>query len=77
MPSEEALLAVSERLVAAEVAQTLVTEVDEPYSGQAMAIGCELVRTRDPLRRALSSLPLLRADVSAPLVPQMESQEAA
>lgn len=75
--TEEELLAVSARLVDAEVAQTLVTEVDAPYSGQAMAIGCELVRSRAPLRAVLSSLPLLREQVSLQSVPRTESQEAA
>lgn len=58
--SEAALLRVSARLVAAEVAQTLIEEVDRPYAGQAMAIGCELVRDRQSIRQCLSSLPLLR-----------------
>lgn len=57
---EAHLREVSQRLVDAEVAQTLITETDEPYAGQAMSIGCELVKERGPLRRALSSLPLLR-----------------
>lgn len=57
--SEAELLAVSARLVGAEVAQTLVVEVDSPYEGQAMAIGCELLRDRRAIRRCLSSLPLL------------------
>ncbi len=81
--SEEELLHISARLVTAEVAQTLVTEVDEPYSGQAMAIGCELVRAREPLRRVLSSLPLLRElqtgsrQMVAEVVSGQQTQEAA
>ena len=59
--SEAALLAVSARLVEAEVAQTLVVEVDSPYEEQAMAIGCELLRDRRTIRRCLSSLPLLHS----------------
>ena len=63
VPSEAELRVVSARLLAQESAQTLVVETDEPYRGQAMAIGCELVRDREPLRRALSSLPLLRTSI--------------
>ena len=42
---------------------TLVVESDGPYAGQATAVGCELVRDRDPCRRVLSSLPLYGRDV--------------
>ena len=55
------------QLIEAEVAATLVQEVDQPYTGQAMSIGLELVRDRRSLNRVLSSLPLLRA-ATAPQV---------
>lgn len=63
VPNEKALLKISERLVRAEVAQTLIIETDLPYNGQAMAIGCELVRDRSAAQSCLSSLPLLREEV--------------
>lgn len=39
---------------------TLITETDGPYSGQAMAMGLELVADRGPVRKVVSSLPLLK-----------------
>lgn len=64
---EDHLRSVAQRLLDLEVAQTLVQEVDAPYSGQAMSIGLELVRDRRLVNQALSALPLLRAP-AAPLV---------
>lgn len=64
IPSEDALLAVSARLVEAEIAQTLVIETDSPYESQAMSIGLELLRDRSGVTRILSSLPLFGKVVS-------------
>ena len=61
--SEAELLSASARLVSAEIAQTLVVEVDHPYEGQAMAVGCELLRDRRTIRQCLSSLPLLHSSL--------------
>ena len=55
------------QLIEVEVAATLVQEVDQPYTGQAMSIGLELVRDRRSLNRVLSSLPLLRAATARPV----------
>lgn len=66
VPDEDALRDISARLLDAEIAQTLVTEVDEPYAQQAMSIGLELLRDRAAVSRILSSLPLLREPSHAP-----------
>jgi len=48
------------RLAARLPGSCLVEEVDPPYGGQAMAIGCPLVVDRTAIRKEVSSLPLLR-----------------
>lgn len=70
--NEEELRLVSQRLLDFEIAQTLVVESDAPYSGQGMAIGCELVSNRKPLQRCLSSLPLLRSPEPVLPLPTIE-----
>jgi len=60
VPDETGLLHVAQRLQQSGVVHSTVVETDNPYSGQAMAIGCELVRDRTPVTRSLSSLPLLK-----------------
>ena len=62
--NEEELRLISQRLLDSEIAQTLVVESDAPYTEQAMSLGCELVCDREPLRRILSSLPLLGKEAS-------------
>ena len=57
---EDHLRSISQRLLDADVAQTLVQEVDPPYTHQAMSIGLELIRDRSSVKKVLSSLPLLR-----------------
>jgi hypothetical protein len=57
---EAHLREVATRLAEAGVARTVIEETDDPYRGQVMSIGCELVSDRAPLRKVLSSLPLLR-----------------
>lgn len=58
--SEPELMRVAERLKSAEAPHTVIVESDEPYDGQAMAIGLELVRDRTKARSCLSCLPLLQ-----------------
>ena len=57
---EPRLRMLASRLAAAQIAHTVVEEVDPPYTGQATAIGCALVSDRRPVRKVVSSLPLLR-----------------
>jgi peptidyl-tRNA hydrolase len=54
-----ALEALSARLSAAGVRHTVIRENDEPYNGEATAIGVEPAQ-RSILKRHFSSLPLLR-----------------
>ena len=58
VPNEASLKFVCEQLANLEIAHTPVVECDEPYSGQLMSVGLELVRDRSKIRIALSSLPL-------------------
>lgn len=58
VPDEPALAEIHEKLDSAGVAHTPIVEVDAPWSGQLMAIGCEMSRDRGPCRRVLSNLPL-------------------
>lgn len=59
-PDEPRLRALACKLAAAQIAHTVVEEVDPPYTGQATAIGCALVNDRRPVRKVVSNLPLLR-----------------
>lgn len=57
---EAELRQVSERLRVHGAEHTLIVESDGEFAGQAMSIGVELVTDRAAVRRAVSSLPLLR-----------------
>lgn len=57
---ETHLMAVANRLANAGIAHTVEVEDDAPYAGQRMAIGLALVQDRQPVRKLLSQLPLLR-----------------
>lgn len=59
VPGEPELLALSARLAQLGVPHHLVREPDPPYHGAATAIGLP-PQPREPVRRLLSSLPLLR-----------------
>ncbi|HAA04359.1 MAG TPA: hypothetical protein DCE18_13520 [Syntrophobacteraceae bacterium] len=59
-PDEPRLRALARRLADAQVAHTLIEEVDLPYTGQATAIGCAPVNDRRPVRKVVSELPLYR-----------------
>lgn len=59
VPDESALRAVAARLELARVPCVRVEEVDPPYAGQLMAIGCVPGR-KEVVGRYLSSLPLLK-----------------
>jgi hypothetical protein len=50
----------AERLLEAGVGYLPIHEPDEPCSGQMTAIGCALVNDRQPVRKVVSSIPLLR-----------------
>ena len=43
----------------ADIEHTCIEESDPPYDGQLMAIGCQLVRDRRPVRKVVSTLPLV------------------
>lgn len=58
--SEDQLRKLSKKLEKQGVNHILIEEVDEPYTGQATAIGLEPTRDRVKIRRLTSSLPLLR-----------------
>lgn len=58
--SESRLESISVKLSDANIAHTKVVESDDPYCGQLMAIGLELLRDRTQVQKVLSSLPLLR-----------------
>lgn len=58
--SEDQLRKLSNTLEKQGVKHILIEEVDEPYTGQATAIGIEPTSDRTLIRRFTSSLPLLR-----------------
>lgn len=60
VPDERTLLEVSQKLREVGVNHRLIVEPDEPYCGQAMAIGIEPTRDRSKIRRVTSHLPLAR-----------------
>lgn len=62
--SEAELERFSARLVDADLVHYDIREVDEPYSGQLMAIGLRPIM-RSVGRKVLSNLPLYRGPVSA------------
>jgi peptidyl-tRNA hydrolase len=57
---ERALLDLSQKFTAEGVQHRLIMEPDEPYCGQAMAIGCEPTRDRTKIRRLTTHLRLAR-----------------
>lgn len=56
-PSEGALRDISKKLAARGFEHVLVEECDEPYAGQAMAIGIVPTRDREGVAKVISSLP--------------------
>ena len=56
--NESHLIGISHLLSEYDITHSVVTESDKPYSGQAMAIGLELVRDRSKVKKCLSYLPL-------------------
>jgi hypothetical protein len=58
LPSEAALRHLSKRFTEAGIEHKLIVEVDAPYAGQAMAIGCKPVLDRTAIRKLTSNLPL-------------------
>lgn len=59
VPDEAALLELGLRLASAGIAHVIVREPDSPFFGAATAIGI-CPQNRQPLRRILSGLPLVR-----------------
>lgn len=59
VPSEEALLAVEQKLRAANIPHVAIHEPDKPWNGALTAIGLVPTRERLAVRRVLSTLPLL------------------
>lgn len=58
--SESQLIRVAGRLDARRIAYTLIRENAGPYDGQVMAIGIPPTSDRAAIRKAVSSLPLVR-----------------
>lgn len=58
VPDEKALLELHVKLLNSNVKHTLIYENDEPYKGQAMAIGT--IGLRRDLKKHLSSLPTFK-----------------
>ncbi|HEU5118664.1 MAG TPA: hypothetical protein VFT74_18870 [Isosphaeraceae bacterium] len=56
---EQHLLDIAQRLWDAEIPHTVINEPDEPYLGDAMAIGIWPTADKDRIRRVTSDLPLL------------------
>lgn len=57
---ERALLDLSQKMSADGIQHRLICEPDEPYCGQAMAIGCEPTRDATKIRRLTRHLNLAR-----------------
>lgn len=57
--SEIHLRRLHHQLQKADIEHTVIEESDPPYDGQLMAIGVGLVRDRRPVRKVVSSLPLV------------------
>jgi len=60
VPDEISLRRLARKFEERDIAHELVTESDLPYDGQAMAIGCELVKDRSRIRKEVANLPLFR-----------------
>lgn len=65
VPHEGALLEASRRLTAGCIPHVMIREPDAPWCGAATALGVLPTVERARVRRALSSLPLLRSLSSA------------
>lgn len=59
-PSEGALRDISRRLTARGIEHVLVEECDEPYTGQATAIGIKPTRDKRSIDKVTSSLPRIK-----------------
>lgn len=57
--NEDHLDVVAAKLWEAEIAHTIIRELDEPYFGEAMAIGIWPTSDKDKIKKVLSDLPLL------------------
>jgi hypothetical protein len=57
---EAALKELASKMATAGIEHRLVDEPDAPWDGQAMAIGCSLLRDRSQVRKVVSQLPILR-----------------
>jgi hypothetical protein len=60
VPSEGALLRIAQALGEHSLTHKLIMESDGPYAGQAMALGIRPTRDRAAVRKAVSSLPLVK-----------------
>jgi len=58
--NEDQLRKLSKTLKEGEIEHVLIEEVDQPYTGQATAIGIKPTEDRGEIRKYVSSLPLLR-----------------
>ena len=59
IPTAEKLLALEKKLIEENISHLAIREPDTPYCGEIMAIGI-LPMSREPLRKILGKLPLLR-----------------
>lgn len=57
---EQHLLKIADRLKQRSIPFKLIREPDAPYFGEAMAIGLYPTQNRQPIKRALSRLPLIK-----------------
>lgn len=58
--NEERLLELSKELDRAGINHKIIREIDAPYSGQAMSIGCEPTSDRTKIKRITCRLKLAR-----------------
>jgi len=58
--NEDQLRNLSKILEKGEIKHVLIEEVDQPFTGQATAIGIEPTTNRREIRKIVSQLPLLR-----------------
>lgn len=72
VPDEQALRDLHEKLE--NIDHELIIEIDEPYTGQATAIGLAPVSDRTKVKQVLSGLPLLKS-LTCPGSISIEQQE--
>lgn len=60
VPTEQALLEIAARLTALKIPHVLITENAGPFDGQATSIGIAPTLDRASIRKAVSSLRLVR-----------------